>query len=186
MATGGKRSMMNEHDDWDKHWDDLTHSCRYIPAQGFRRLLVIRWLQRQKPTPNDRLVDIGSGQGDLIADLTHLFPTLDLAGSEMSAIGIEQSKVKSPKAHFFQHDLTLPPAPDDPLSGWARWAVCCEVLEHVDEPEKVLAHASQFLAPGARLFITVPGGPISAFDRHIGHRKHFTTEWDFPFSTFTA
>ncbi len=25
------------------------------------------------------------------------------------------------------------------------------------------------------MVITVPGGPRSAFDRHIGHRRHFTT-----------
>src|SRR3546814_18015665 len=30
------------------------------------------------------------------------------------------------------------------------------------------------MAPGCRLVVTVPGGPMSAFDRHIGHRRHFT------------
>jgi hypothetical protein len=30
------------------------------------------------------------------------------------------------------------------------------------------------LAPGCRLVVTVPAGPMSAFDRHIGHRRHFT------------
>jgi hypothetical protein len=29
------------------------------------------------------------------------------------------------------------------------------------------------LAPGCRLVITVPGGPRSAFDKHIGHHRHF-------------
>ena len=27
--------------------------------------------------------------------------------------------------------------------------------------------------PGCRVVITVPGGPRSAFDKHIGHRRHF-------------
>ncbi len=35
-------------------------------------------------------------------------------------------------------------------------------------------NASEYLAPGCRLVVTVPGGPRSAFDRHIGHRQHFT------------
>jgi hypothetical protein len=30
------------------------------------------------------------------------------------------------------------------------------------------------MAPGSRLVVTVPGGPRSAFDRHIGHIRHFT------------
>ena len=35
-------------------------------------------------------------------------------------------------------------------------------------------NAAEYLAPGCRLVVTVPGGPRSAFDRHIGHRRHFT------------
>jgi hypothetical protein len=30
---------------------------------------------------------------------------------------------------------------------------------------------AQYMAEGCRLVITVPG-PMSAFDKHIGHRKH--------------
>ena len=30
--------------------------------------------------------------------------------------------------------------------------------------------------PGCRVVVTVPGGPMSAFDRHIGHRRHFSSE----------
>jgi hypothetical protein len=30
------------------------------------------------------------------------------------------------------------------------------------------------MADGCRLVVTVPGGPRSSFDEHIGHRRHFT------------
>jgi hypothetical protein len=33
-----------------------------------------------------------------------------------------------------------------------------------------------YLAPGCKLVITVPAGPMSAFDKHIGHRGHFSPE----------
>ncbi len=56
----------------------------------------------------------------------------------------------------------------------AGYAVCSEVLEHVDDPVLLLRNASHYLAPACRLVVTVPGGPRSAFDRHIGHRQHFT------------
>jgi hypothetical protein len=46
-------------------------------------------------------------------------------------------------------------------------------LEHVDDPVAFLKRARDYLAAGARLIVTVPGGPMSAFDRHIGHRQHF-------------
>jgi hypothetical protein len=29
------------------------------------------------------------------------------------------------------------------------------------------------MAPGCLLVVTVPAGPRSAFDRHLGHRQHF-------------
>ena len=54
--------------------------------------------------------------------------------------------------------------------------MCSEVLEHVDHPDLLLRNASEYLAKGCRLVITVPGGPMSAFDRHIGHRRHYTPE----------
>jgi len=165
---------VNTRDDWDRHWSDLYVSTRYSPAQAFRRELLIHWLERHVPEATNRLLDIGSGQGDLIASLSQVFPKMELAGVEASGVGIAQSQIKAPRAEFFQRDLQLLPDPKDPLTSWAHLAVCSEVLEHVDDPRLVLANASHYLAPGARLFITVPGGPISAFDRHIGHRQHFT------------
>jgi hypothetical protein len=30
------------------------------------------------------------------------------------------------------------------------------------------------MAPGCRLVVTVPGGPMNAFYRHIGHRRHYS------------
>jgi SAM-dependent methyltransferase len=164
---------MEERDDWDRHW--LAHSvaATYNPAQAFRRELVAHWLNEQSPGADSHLLDIGSGQGDLIASLVRLFSGIEIAGVEISSTGIEQSRAKAPTARFFQRDLQMTPASDDVLIGWASLAVCSEVLEHVDEPETVLANAARYLQPGSRVFITVPGGPISAFDRYIGHRRHF-------------
>ena len=60
------------------------------------------------------------------------------------------------------------------LAGWATHAVCSEVLEHVIDPVQALANVRPALASGGRLVVTVPSGPMSAFDRHIGHLRHFT------------
>ena len=50
------------------------------------------------------------------------------------------------------------------------------MLEHLDDPAGFLSEARAYLRPGAALLVTVPGGPMSAFDRYIGHRRHFTRE----------
>ena len=52
--------------------------------------------------------------------------------------------------------------------------MCSEVLEHVADPVRLLRNAKSLLVPGCRVVVTVPGGPRSAFDRHIGHHRHFT------------
>jgi hypothetical protein len=71
-------------------------------------------------------------------------------------------------------DLLAEPEPAAGELGWATDAVCSEVLEHVDDPVALLRNARAWLGSGARLVVTVPGGPMSAFDHHIGHRRHFT------------
>ena len=65
------------------------------------------------------------------------------------------------------------PAEVSRFIGKGDVAVCIEVIEHVDEPEKFCHLLKSYLKPGAYLLLTVPGGPMSDFDRHIGHRKHY-------------
>jgi SAM-dependent methyltransferase len=59
------------------------------------------------------------------------------------------------------------------LHGWADVATCVEVVEHQDDPTRLLKNARRYLAPRGRLIVTAPGGPVAYFDRHIGHRRHY-------------
>ena len=120
-----------------------------------------------------RVLDIGSGQGDFAEELLRRYPRAEFLGIEASDAGIEIAQQKAPSAKFLRRDLAQAGEPDAGEREWATHAVCSEVLEHVDQPRELLANASQFMAPGCRLVVTVPGGPISIFDRHIGHRRHF-------------
>jgi len=166
---------MPEHDNWDEHWDRYAAAASQNPAQQMRHRLIVRLLE-QAAAPAARVLDIGSGQGDLMVKLRGIMPRAELLGFELSAIGVEISRRKVPAGKFFVADLLKPPAELADCIGWATGAVCSEVLEHVDSPEAFLKAARQYLADGARLVVTVPGGPMSAFDKHIGHRRHFTRE----------
>ena len=95
-------------------------------------------------------------------------------GSEISAQGIAVAERKAPRARFVEVDHIAVADPPADLAGWATHAVCSEVLEHVDDPVTLMRHVRAWMAPGCRVVVTVPGGPMSAFDRHIGHRRHFT------------
>ena len=162
--------------DWDQHWRDYTAAAERNPAQRYRRRIACKFLESYGCSGAARILDIGSGQGDLAVDLRREFRRSEIAGLELSASGVEISNVKVPTARFFQRDLLH--AADDigSLRGWAQYAVCSEVLEHLDDPGLLLRNASEYLAPGCTLVVTVPGGPKSQFDLYIGHRRHYTPE----------
>ena len=170
--------MLTPHsDDWDRHWREYSASAEENPAQLYRQRLIASHLgldvaaHHLGATP--QVLDIGSGSGDMVQQLRRRFPTSRLLGVELSESGVELARRKVPDAAFVQQDLLSDAAPPVAFRGWATHAVCSEVLEHVDEPAKLLWNARAYLRPGCRMVVTVPGGPRSAFDRHIGHRRHY-------------
>jgi len=70
--------------------------------------------------------------------------------------------------------------------------VCGYILEHVDDPVRILKHFRRFLAPGGRMFVTVPNAEVlnrklghlagmlpdmqalSEHDRLLGHQRYYT------------
>ena len=160
-------------DDWESHWSSFSAATERNPAQAFRRRLVLVLLAGHGPP--QRYLDIGSGQGDLALAVADRWPDADVTGIDLSRHGVDIATRKLPRARFRQFDLLSGEPPPTGFEGWATQATCSEVLEHVDRPEDLLTSARRWLAPGALLVVTVPGGPMSAFDRHIGHRRHYTT-----------
>jgi SAM-dependent methyltransferase len=158
-------------DNWESHWSEYSDAASDNPAQEYRRMLVSACIE-SSGAPK-RIVDIGSGQGDLLSSFRDRWPNAELAGLELSAEGVRRGREKVASAQFFQIDLMTAPDVPTELEGWADVAVCSEVLEHVDDPVQLLRTATRCLVPGGLLVVTVPGGPRTAFDRYIGHRRHF-------------
>ncbi|MDA3039291.1 MAG: class I SAM-dependent methyltransferase [Actinomycetota bacterium] len=163
--------MSHVADDWESHWTDYASSAEQNPAQAWRRKLVIEALSAG---PSATIIDIGSGQGDFARDLLRVRPDVAFHGLELSVSGVEKSRTKVPAGHFHQVDLLASTQPIPELERLGDVLVCTEVLEHVDEPALLLASAVRYGRPGAQVLVTVPGGPRTAFDRHIGHRRHYT------------
>jgi trans-aconitate methyltransferase len=161
-------------DDWDRHWADYGDWNARNPAQQYRRCLILSLIAEGHPP--ERVLDIGCGTGDLAADVRRAFPKAEILGLDASAAGLEIARGKVPDATFVQRDLLAPGEPEAPFRAWATHAVCSEVLEHLERPRDLLRNAGTYLAPGCRLIVTVPGGPMSAYDRHIGHRAHYDSE----------
>lgn len=160
-------------DDWNEHWEHFAVAATENPAQIYRHRIVLNLL-KGAGSGAMRLLDLGSGQGDFLAKAATALPSAELAGFELSQVGAEITRRKAPRAKVVAANLFSPPPEIVAFENWGTYAVCIEVLEHVDDPVAFLKASANYLAPNARIFITVPGGPMSAFDRHIGHRQHFT------------
>ena len=164
-------------DDWDSHWQAFGIALENNPARRYRSRLIIGLLG-QLPQ-GSCVVDIGSGQGELALEIEAANPGVEVLGLEYSDEGVRRGRelaaAAGSSARFLQQDL-LGAVDLEALGAErsaARAATCSEVLEHVDDPVRLLRNAAAYLQPGCRLVVTVPGGPMSAFDRSIGHRRHY-------------
>jgi SAM-dependent methyltransferase len=160
-------------DDWDRHWRDYAEAAEENPAQNYRREMIFSLLDVHGNGAGTRILDIGSGQGDMVAAIRSRFPEAEILGLELARSGVEISRRKIPSARFVQRDLLDQTKPSAEEQGWATHAVCSEVIEHLDDPVLLLKNAKAYMGEGCSLIVTVPGGPMSAFDKHIGHRKHW-------------
>lgn len=161
---------------WDEHWKRFAAATLASPGQALRRRSIFRLLGEGAAAPAAAILDFGCGSGDLLNAMAARFPGARLAGVDGSAEGLAITARALPQATLTQCDFTLPDGVPAALRGSASHVVCSEVLEHVDDPVRVLVNAGTCLRPGGRLVVTVPGGPMSAFDKAIGHRGHYTRE----------
>jgi SAM-dependent methyltransferase len=166
----GKTLMKRQLDDWDYHWTRFKEAAGLGPAPKYRRRLIGSLFKMSNKGESVRMLEIGSGTGEFAAEFCARYPQGKFLGIELSGVGVETSSQLAPSACFLQRDLLLAPASDEGLDFGATHAVCSEVLE----PVKLLRSATSYMQPGCRLIVTVPGGPMNAFYKHIGHRRHYS------------
>ena len=165
-------------DDWDSHWSTFDALSQANPAVHWRHRVLLKLLGLDQPTvpASMRVLDIGSGPGDFAARALERHPKLPFLGLELSETGCQIAAKRAPGGTYLPTDLMQNPEPQPEHAGWASHAVCTEVLEHVADPVTLLKAATQWMQLGCQLIVTVPGGPMSAFDKHIGHHRHYTPQ----------
>jgi len=163
-------------DDWDSHWSNYDSIATANPAQSWRFRSIVRIIKTlSNPADRPTITDLGCGQGDLLFFVNQYFPSSTLIGIEPSSVGSDLSRLKNPRASIIQADIIRNEAADDDLIK-SDIVVCTEVLEHLDSPNLLLKSLSDKMGLNSSLVVSVPSGPVSEFDKHIGHRKHFTPE----------
>lgn len=163
-------------DNWENHWTDFSLAAEISPSMAWRRRVIDELLDIQRPGDGTRLLEIGCGPGSFAKRFHTRYPRARYLGLDSSGTAIQLASASVPTADFEVRDLLTPGATDGRSEFGATHAVCSEVLEHVDDPVQLMRNSLEYMAPGCKVIVTVPGGPRSAFQRHIGHRKHFKAE----------
>jgi len=161
-------------DNWDRHWTDFSEASQMGPTTRWRSRIVLELLGIPEDEGAARMLEIGSGRGEFAEAFAGRYPRAAFLGVELSATGVELASTRVCGAQFVQRDLLAPAQPNHTAGFHATHALCYEVLEHVDDPALLMHHAAEYMEPGCRLVVTLPGGPWNAFYRHIGHRRHYT------------
>src|SRR5436190_18963105 len=101
---------MTNRDDWDRHWREYANTAEQNPAQNYRREIILSLLDIGGAGEDSRIIDIGSGQGDMADAIRARFPGAEILGLELSEAGVDISPCNVPTALC---------VPGNPLDGAA-------------------------------------------------------------------
>jgi 2-polyprenyl-3-methyl-5-hydroxy-6-metoxy-1,4-benzoquinol methylase len=149
---------------FDDYW-------RLMAAPRFRRRTLLDLLAAQPPAS---LVELGCGDGSLLAEIHRRLPRVELAGVDLAGELIDANRERWPEVRWVVADLDAAGAVAAELRGRFAAVVASEVVEHVDQPETFLRNARDLAAPGARLLLSTQSGPLRQTEQRVGHRRHFS------------
>lgn len=165
--------------DYQHYWDHFYDSGYYNPSQRHRFRLILSEISTvlksiPKPLSSVRVIDLGCGLGHLIHHLKQTYPELHCRGLDISEKVISELRKKMPDSAWDVWDIQKP---IDTLSfGHYDIIICSEVLEHCENPEKILDNAYHLTVPGGWIILTVPGGEKYRIDNDLGHLRHYRLE----------
>lgn len=113
-----------------------------------------------------KVLDVGCGTGHMLKALVNRLPDIEIYGIDFAESAIRKAKQLLPTGQFTVQDIYI----SHGLPGKFDLVLCIETLEHLREPEKVVAKLCQ---AGRHVVITVPNGTIDTSTSHI-HRWSYS------------
>ena len=179
-----------EQDEYNKKWHKWDDVIVYSPAPKHRRRIVLNCIKKYA-VKDKKLHDLGCGNGYFLKLISQKFKGLLLSGSDISEEVIKQNQLKYSSVKFHSQDIGT----DVDVSNCYDIITCCEVIEHLKDPEIAINNIAKLLKPFGIAIVTVPRGKVHSIDKMMGHCMHFKNadafskafvvidelKWGFPF-----
>ncbi len=156
------------------------------PRPWYMNGLKLRYLLSDLSPIKGRVLDVGCGGGSIAKAVKRARPDLEVSGCDWS-----ESALKAARSHPEGVDFRLATAERLPFGdGEFDFVWIIDVLEHVDDPERVLREVTRVLKPGCGFHIVLPleGQPRTLYSlvgcgtrwtakvRHAGHIQVFSAD----------
>jgi SAM-dependent methyltransferase len=122
-----------------------------------------------------KVVDLGSGGGELLAEVHGRCPGVALSGIDIATAQVESNRRRQPAIDWHVADLDAPDAVPPALRGAFDVVIASELIEHLDHPERLLRNARDLARPAeGHLLLSTQSGPLRETERRVGHRRHWS------------
>lgn len=187
-ANAGERYAggLDYEDSWEKRWGDMR---KYGPmGRHVRRILR----EMIADLPYETVLDVGCGQGSLLADLAPLRPQARYCGVDFAEKALEVARRRAPGVEFRRLDVTV-----ERLDRSFDLVLCADVIEHIEDDGAALRNAAAMT--GGYLLVSTLQGRMRGFEATVGHWRNYrrgevaarlealglevvrVVEWGFPF-----
>jgi SAM-dependent methyltransferase len=116
-------------------------------------------------------LEVGCGNGYVLGGVADRHPDMRIAGTDLSASGLQNARRRIPGAMLLRSD-----ARELPFESEFDVVGAFDVIEHIPEDETVLAELRRAVRPGGGVLVTVPQHRWlwSETDRYSGHQRRYT------------
>lgn len=132
---------------------------------------LIAWALRRWFADMRSFLEIGCGTGFVVSRVAREFPDVRIAASELFGEAMPHVARRVPEAELYELD-----AREIPFREEFDVVGAFDVIEHIDEDERVLDEVGRALRPGGGLIVTVPQHPWlwSSNDDYAHHKRRYT------------
>lgn len=120
------------------------------------------------------VLDLGCGPATKLAQLALKYPTATYVGIDQAS-AVDYCKKQHDFGTWYVDDIEHP---SFPVTDYADIVICSDVIEHVLDPDRVLAYIEKVSKPGAAIVISTPDRVAMAGDNVCAPlNKQHVREW---------